>query len=88
MRINWLNSRFIAILPFIAVVLLYATYGSARNSFFFCKHGGCYESIPENVWKVFKLDSKDDTSLSLDHKETLTREIKTRESTALTAFSV
>lgn len=60
MKKDWSQARWVALLPLLAVVLLYLTGGAMRNSIFFCKGGFCSESksIPANIWKVIRADAE------------------------------
>ena len=55
-RKDWSQHGLIALLPFLAEVLVFMTEASARNFFFVCAPGGC-ESIPQNIWKVLPFDA-------------------------------
>jgi hypothetical protein len=57
MKKDWSNYGVVALLPFLFVVIVYATEASARNSFFVCNNSNCNESIPANIWKVLRFDS-------------------------------
>jgi len=54
---DWSNHSLIILLPFLCVVIIYATEAFTRYSFFECRSGNCSESIPKNIWKVFESDS-------------------------------
>src|SRR5688572_18315852 len=87
MKKDWSRSGLVALLPLIAVVTLYATYDKARNSFFFCKSGLCSEAIPQNIWKVFKIDPKPEAATAnvagVTAQDPASTEPQVRESTAL-----
>jgi hypothetical protein len=77
------SAKKLAILPFLAVVILYGSYDFARKSFFFCQTGHCQESIPGNLWKVLKLDTDLDASnlqaTGATKEEAASREFRLRE---------
>jgi hypothetical protein len=87
MKNDWSSYRAVAILPLLAVIILYAVYISARHSYFLCRDGSCNESIPDNIWKVLTIDSTANDLPPTDPKELakekLAKEIKGREITAL-----
>jgi hypothetical protein len=57
MKKDWSNYGFVAFLPFLAVMIVFLTEASARNSFYICSNGNCKESIPGNIWRVLKPDT-------------------------------
>ena len=88
MKKDWSNYSFIAILPFLAVAIVYATESLARGAFFVCNGGNyCSEPIPANIWNVLKVDSEVNDLPSADPEkiaeEKLLKEIQDRKSTAL-----
>lgn len=56
MKKDWSDIVWLALLPLLAVVVLYATEIVWRNAFFLCAGGNCRESIPEHLWEVVTLD--------------------------------
>ena len=58
MKKDWSNYAIVALLPFLAVAIVYVTEAFTRTSFFVCDRSGIEcESIPGNIWKVLKVDS-------------------------------
>ena len=87
MKKDWSQYRIVAILPLLAVVIVFATEASARSSFFFCAGGYCNESIPGNIWKVLRTDSAGNGTSSADLEETtnenLSKELEESKNTGL-----
>jgi hypothetical protein len=83
MKNDWCHSRAVAVLPLIAVVVLYATYAYARRSFFFCNTGRCNESIPANLWRVLKIESGSEQNATEKKEDLLSQELRLRERTSL-----
>jgi len=65
MKKEWSNYGIVALLPFLCVVIVYATEAFARNSFFVCHNSNC-ESIPASIWKVLRVDSDGGKSSATD----------------------
>lgn len=55
---DWSNYGVVALLPFLFVAIVYATEAFTRTSFFGCgrSDSNC-EPIPENIWKVLRIDA-------------------------------
>ena len=83
MNSDWSHSKLVVLLPLLAVVVLYASYLSVRNSFFVCDgNSWCTESIPLNVWKVLKFNAEPAPSTT-SATDLALRDNKLREATAL-----
>ncbi len=71
MKKDWSNYGVVALLPFLFVIIVYATEAFTRTSFFVCDQNerNC-ESIPGHIWKVLRIDSDTRTSSISDLTET------------------
>jgi hypothetical protein len=87
MKLNWSKLRNGAWLPLLAVVLLVFVSQHARNEYILCKTGHCSESVPDNLWKVLKVDPKGEGPLPSNpsevEKEIQARDIRDRKSAGL-----
>ena len=55
MKKDWSNYRFVVLLPFLFVAIVYATEAFTRGSFFSCSNKRfCKDPIPEHIGKVLK----------------------------------
>jgi hypothetical protein len=56
MKKDWSNYRLVAVLPLLAVVILFATYMKVTNVFF-CKQRECKDAFSAIMWNVLDIDS-------------------------------
>jgi hypothetical protein len=55
---DWSNYGIVVLLPVLCVAIVYVTEASTRTSFLVCDRSDIQcESIPENIWKVLRIDS-------------------------------
>lgn len=76
MKKDWSYYRFVAFLPLLAVILLYAVESSARGAFFICNIGACNESIPEHIWSVLRADSVGNNPSLFGPEESMIRALR------------
>jgi len=64
MKKDWSNLGFVALLPILTVLMIYATEAFVRSTFFVCNDETICQSIPANIWNVLKTDSEINKSIS------------------------
>lgn len=73
MKKDWSKSRLVAVLPLIAVVILFATYMKVTKVFF-CKQRECKEAFSAIMWNVLEIDSAVSSSHASKSNETGTQD--------------